>query len=82
LFGERGAWAGGVVEYLQAVPPRHEAPAVAKDRLWIVVQGYDVPESETQTAVAAAAKHAPAAILVARSRIDQSYEPRIVKVKE
>ena len=82
LFGAAGAWSGRVVEYLETVPPRHEAPAGASDRLWVVVQGYGVPKSETNTAVAAANKRQPAAVLVAQTRIDQSYEPRIVKVKE
>jgi hypothetical protein len=81
LFGASGAWAGQVVEYLNTVPPRHDAPAPDRDRLWIVVQGYGVPETETKTAIAAAVNRQPAALLVAESRIDQSYEPRIVKVK-
>jgi hypothetical protein len=82
LFGTPGEWSGRAVEYLQTIPPRHEAPAASSDRLWVVVQGYGVPESETQTAVAAASKHGPAAVLVATTRIDQSYQPRIVNVKK
>jgi hypothetical protein len=82
LFGAPGAWAGRVVEYLETVPPRHEAPAAANDRLWVVVQGYGVPTSEVQTATAAASKFRPAAVLVAETRIDQSYAPRIVKLKQ
>ena len=50
-------------------------------RLWVVVQGFDVSAEEEAAVRRAAAQPQPRVVLVARSRIDQSYEARIVKVK-
>jgi hypothetical protein len=52
-----------------------------REQLWLVVQGYGVTQGEETAARKAASKTGAAGILVARTRIDQSYEPRIVAVK-
>jgi hypothetical protein len=52
-----------------------------REQFWLVVQGYGVIREEDAAARKAASKTGAGAILVARTRIDQSYEPRIVAVK-
>jgi hypothetical protein len=52
-----------------------------REQLWVVVQGYSVTPDEETAARQHASKTGAGAILVARTRIDQSYEPRIVAVK-
>jgi hypothetical protein len=75
-YGGPAAWVGRVAEYSEKhggkMPP---------DRLWLVVQAYDTPSEEVAAARAAAVKAGVGAVVVARARLDQSYEPRIVKAK-
>jgi hypothetical protein len=52
---------------------------VSRDRLWLVVQGYGVSAEEQAHVRQTAAALGTRRILVARTRIDQSYEPRFVK---
>jgi predicted regulator of Ras-like GTPase activity (Roadblock/LC7/MglB family) len=56
------------------------AAIVSTNRL-CVVQGYDAPAEETIAARKAAAQTGAGAIIVARARLDQSYEPRIFRPK-
>ena len=76
-YGETGGWITHAVEYLEKRNPK----PIPRQRLWLVVQGYDVkPEQEAEIRRLAGGMGA-GAVAVARGRIDQSYEPRIVKVK-
>jgi hypothetical protein len=45
------------------------------------VQGYDINAAEAAAARAAAVQAGVGAVVVARARLDQSYEPRVIKVK-
>ena len=53
------------------------AAAFPKERVWVVVDGTD-PAGEA-TARQSAVKAGAAVVVVARTRIDQSYEPRMVR---
>src|SRR5262249_35111921 len=75
-YGGRGGWITQAMKYLD----EHTAKPLPRQRLWLVVQGYDVPPEEEAAARRAAAQLQPGVVLVARRRIDQSYEPRMVKV--
>jgi hypothetical protein len=57
------------------------AATVSPNRLWVVVQGYDVPAEETIAARKAAAQAGAGAIVIAQARLDQSYEPRVIRPK-
>lgn len=57
------------------------AKATPRGRLWLVVQGYGVPASDEAAARRVALKLGPGAVVVARTPIDQSYEPRVLPVK-
>ena len=76
-YGGPGGWITRAMKYLD----EQAAKPFPRQRLWLVVQGYDVSAAEEAAARRAGAQLQPSVILVARSRIDQSYEPRIVKVK-
>jgi hypothetical protein len=76
-YGGPGGWITRAMKYLN----EQTAKPFPRERLWLVVQGYDVPAEEEAAARRAAARLEPGVVLVARSRIDQSYAPRIVKVK-
>jgi hypothetical protein len=45
------------------------------------VQGEGVSEADLAAARAAALQTHPSAVLVALTRLDQSYEPRVISVK-
>jgi hypothetical protein len=76
-YGGPGGWITQAMKYLN----EQTAKPFPRERLWLVVQGYDVSAKEEVAARRAAARLQPGVVLVARSRIDQSYAPRIVKVK-
>lgn len=81
LYGGPGGWIASSVDYLDKTrldastnPPPH-------DRLWLVVQGLPQNSGADSTARVAARRLRPAAVIVSRIRIQQSYEPRIVAVE-
>jgi hypothetical protein len=77
-YGAPAAWVGHTIDYCQK---QKGAATIPPDRLWLVVQGYDVPAEETVAARKAALQAGAGAIVVARARLDQSYEPRIFAPK-
>ena len=76
-YGTPGEWIKQGLKYLDEQP----AKVIPQKRLWLVVQGYDVSAAEEAAVRRVAAQVQAGAVLVARTRIDQSYEPRIVKAK-
>lgn len=77
--GFGAAWLTNAVGYLDRVPSAHGGKALPHDRLWIVVQGYDTKHEKPARLLAA--KLGAATVIVARTRLDQSYEPRVIAVK-
>jgi len=73
-YGGPAHWIATVAETLSKPGPG----SFPLSRLWLVVQGYDTSAEEEAQVRAAAARLGPGAVLVARTRIDQSYEPRII----
>ncbi len=76
-YGGPASWMKSCVDYVekQGVKP------IPRRRLWLVVQGYGMTADEEAAVRREAVKIGAAAVLVARTPIDQTYEPRIVKVK-
>jgi hypothetical protein len=81
-YGDSADWIDDAVRYLETVPAAHDGEAIARPRLWLIVQGYGVPAVEERQARATAAATGAGRVLVARTRIDQSYEPRVVRTGE
>jgi hypothetical protein len=75
-YGEAAQWVTRAVEYLG----QEQIQPISHQRLWLVVQGFDVNAGEEQAVRETARRTGAGAVLVARARIDQSYEPRIVRV--
>jgi hypothetical protein len=76
-YGTPCSWVAQTWDYYD----KHSTRPVPRQRLWPVLQGYNVrPEIEAALRNAAS-KAGMGAVVVARTRIDQSFEPRIVKVK-
>jgi hypothetical protein len=83
-FGRDRKEYGGPADWIaQGVGYAEKAGAgpVARSRLWVVVQGYGVPADKEAAARRVALKLDPKVVMVARTPIDQSFEPRVVPVK-
>jgi hypothetical protein len=76
-YGGRAAWISRAFGYWT----KQSKYALAPRQWWVVVQGYDVSREEEARARQEALNTGARAVLVAHTRIDQSYEPRIVKKK-
>lgn len=76
-YGGPANWLRAAVGYVE----RAGVTPVPRRRLWLVVQGYATAADEEATVRREAATIGAAAVLVVRTPIDQSYEPRIVKGK-
>jgi hypothetical protein len=77
-YGAAAQWIKGAVDYLDGIA----AQPFSHQQLWLVVQAYDVTPAEERAARATALRAGAGAVLVARTRLDQSYEPRIVRIPE
>src|SRR5439155_20957323 len=81
-YGGAAGWVRRAVDYLDRTLPKHGGQAMAHERLWLVVQGDGVPKAEEKAARRTGAKTGAGTVVVARTPIDQSYEPRNVPVKK
>ena len=65
-------WVRNAIDYPNRIASAHKGQMISRDRLWVVVE-----ESARDVAL----KTGVGAVIVARTKIDQSYEPRIVSTK-
>ncbi|MBI3862846.1 MAG: DUF3179 domain-containing protein [Planctomycetia bacterium] len=75
------SWIPKAVDYVDSIASQSGKAVLPRERLWLVVQGEGLPEAERTAARASALQIHPAAVLVALTRIDQSYEPHVIPVK-
>jgi hypothetical protein len=78
-FGGGPGWVTNAIAYLDRTLPAHEGKAFPARRLWVVVEGLRADEEATARELAA--KAGVGAVIVARARIEQSYEPRVLPVE-
>ncbi len=78
-YGEGPAWIVRPVSYLDKVLPQFAGAPIPHQRLWLVVQGST--KDEELAARRIAAQTGVGSVIVARARIDQSYEPRVISLK-
>ena len=78
-FGGGPGWATNAIAYLDQTIPAYSGTAASRDRLWLVVESSRTGEETTARQVAARA--GVGAVIVARAKIDQSYEPRMISTK-
>jgi hypothetical protein len=73
-FGGGAGWVTNAVSYVRQTQAPDARP-VAPDKLWVVVEGSTPDEPASRRA---AAQAGVATVIVARVRIDQTYEPRLI----
>lgn len=77
-FGGGPNWVTNAVGYVNRALPA-SAKTVAPERLWVVVEGGRAPEEAASRELAR--KTGAGAVIVSRIKIDQSYEPRMIRTK-
>jgi len=78
-FGGGPGWVTNAMAYMDKTLPANGGKAISAERLWVVVAGSQTPEETIARELAA--KAGVAAVIVARAKIDQSYEPRMISTK-
>ncbi|MBI4326397.1 MAG: hypothetical protein HY674_14200 [Chloroflexi bacterium] len=78
-FGGGPGWVTNALDYLSQTLSANGGKAVAPQRLWAIIEGL-APDAEA-TARELAVKAGVGAVIVARAPIEQSYEPRMVRLK-
>ena len=76
-FGGGPGWVTNAMAYLSQTIPANGGKMISSDRLWMVVDG----SAGGTTARELAAQTGAGAVIVARTPIDQSYEPRMIPAK-
>jgi hypothetical protein len=76
-YGAKVDWIRRSMQHLHELN-RERLPHVP---LWAVVQGYDIDSEDERAARVAARRSGASMVVVARSRVDQSFEPRFVRVE-
>lgn len=74
-FGGGPTWVTNAIGYLNRTLPAHGGKPIAADRLWLVVEG------NVAAARDLASKAGVGAVIAARAKIDQSYEPKSVRAE-
>ena len=72
-FGGGPGWATNAIAYLDQTVPAYKGKTIAPERLWVVV--------EDAAAAKEAVKAGVGAVIMARTKIEQSYEPRMISTK-
>jgi hypothetical protein len=79
-FAQGPAWGHRTIAYLDDTLREEGKTSFPRSRLWLVVQG--ATRDEERAARKAAANARAANVIVSRVRLDQSFEPRIVRVSK
>ncbi len=78
-FGGGPGWVTNAIGYLNQTLPANGGKAIPTERLWVVVEGSQTADEAKARDLAA--KAGAGAVIVARAKIDQSYEPRMISTK-
>ena len=81
ITGCRITLAYGCGTSFQTMPLRYQAPPIMPSHLIAVLQGWDVTDQQVALQIDVAEKAGVAGILVAYTKIEQGWQPKIVKWK-
>ena len=76
-LGGGPTWVTNAVSYINTTLPSQGGKAIAPDRLWVVIDG--VSREDEAKAREAADKIGVGGVIVAKIKIDQNYEPRMLR---
>ncbi|MBM3838617.1 MAG: hypothetical protein FJ398_11760 [Verrucomicrobia bacterium] len=78
--GPEAAWQKYALRSFTEILPQREGRAIPQSRLIAVLQGWDVTPQQEQTQIRHAQEAGTAGYILARAKIDQSWEPRLMDV--
>jgi hypothetical protein len=81
IYGDKAGWIIHAVKSFQDMPVRHQGQPIAASRLITVLQGWDVTDQQVALQIDVANKAGVAGFLVAYAKIEQGWQPRILKWK-
>ena len=81
-YGSSGGWVKHALNSFVEMPPKCQGTAVAIKNLVPILQGWDVTLGEQQAQIRQSQQAGTGSYVMAVSKIDQGWEPRIVKIQE
>lgn len=79
-YGNKAGWVRFALESFQKMPPRRGGNAVPAQRLIAVLQGWDVSQAAIEAQQKQTNRAGAAGYIVSRTKIDQSWRPRLYKL--
>ena len=80
LYGPEAGWIRHALQSFSTMPARYNAAGVPAQRLVAVLQGWDVTPEQVAAQIAQAKAAGAAGYVVSHMKINQDWEPRILKV--
>jgi hypothetical protein len=77
-----GEWQSKALASFAEIVPKRDGPVITPNRLVCVVQGWDVSAEQQKAQIQRALAAGAGGYVVAATRIDQSWEPRLLNVPE
>ena len=78
-YGARAGWVRHALDSFADMPPKRNGSAIPANRLIAVLQGWDVSREDEEAQVQRVGEAGASGYVVSRMKIDQGWEPRIVK---
>lgn len=79
-YGTEAGWIKEALESFSTMPARYKATGVPAQRLVAVLQGWDVTPEQVAAQIAQAKAAGAAGYVVSQMKLNQDWEPRILKV--
>lgn len=80
-YGGEAAWIADAVKSFQTMPIRYQRKPIPSSRLVTVLQGWEVSNQQIAAQIDVARKAGVTGILIAYIKVDQGWQPRIMKYK-
>ena len=80
-YGPTAGWVKHAVASFAEMPPQRKGTAVPPERLVTVLQGWDVTAAQRQAQIDRAREAGARGYVMSEMKIDQAWEPRIVKAQ-
>ena len=81
FYGESAGWIKHAIKTFETMPPAHGGTKIPANRLLVVLEGWGVEKEQVAQQIKVAEQSGVSRVLIAYSRIEQSWEPRIFKWK-
>jgi hypothetical protein len=79
-FGKSAEWISQALSYFKTMPEKHNTEPVAMNQVVAILQGWDVTDDEVQAQIDYTRKAGVTGYVLARKKIDQSWEPKMLKI--